>query len=368
MAENMEKAAEPKRVMYTRKFTKKERLNIFHGKADDHLVEMGKKCADNQMLQNLFAADPKLKIIFNSIIGKDKQDPPWFTSNIVAEAYQMFNSDNISDCIREIDARIDALEEINYELMGMGYNALKDFKYVSTIYSMINSQLFTIRDVNQSALCKTRIVTDQQKKDIDYTNTFKTSKSWPRIMTYLSSTCAALGVTTAAFASSLRTAIEGVVGNSNMAMALGTGAFVVSTTLFATGQLIDFFVNRSIKSIIDRADKKMTKIMKERDDEVNKRLKFLRVKSLELQAHYRYYNGVKKEEPAIADAAEREDWDAVDKWMDEAISGILANEGEKVPFGYSSYISSKLVERATAEVGGLDGNPSPSIHQDSSRP
>jgi len=255
------------------------------------------------------------------------------------------------------------MEAINHELMGAGYNALKDFKYVSTIYSMIGSELFTIRSINENAAFETKMVLDQQKKDLAYANTFKTSKSWPRIMTYLSTTCAAMGVTTAAFASSLKTAVEGIVGTSNVAMAVGTGAFILSTTLFATGQLIDFFVNRGIRKMIDRANSKAKEIMEWRDREVNKRLMFLRVKSLELQAKYRYYNGLKKEEPAMAQAAEEGDWEEINKWVDEAINRILKDGRKEVLSSYSGYVSSKMVERASAEVGGLDGNPSPELHQ-----
>jgi|GEM_PF-6542085 len=347
----------PRRIRYTRKFSAKDRRNVFQKNANDVLVGVYTQCEENQTIRDLIDKDTKLKIILNSIIAKDRYDAPWFISNIMAEAHQVFNCDSIPDALTEIDARIDGLETINHELIGMGYNALKDFKFVSTVYSMIMSELYTICDIRESADYEIDTLKKQQSKDIAYANEFLSKKSWPRIMTYVSAISASLGVTTAAFASNLKDVIGQIAGSSNVAMVLGTGTFVVSTVLFTTGKLIDFFVNRGIRKIMDSVDGKMKGIMRWEEGEVNKRLAFIRLKVIELEAKCRYLNDVKKEAPDIARAIDRGDWEKINAWVDEAIQQSISKADEKAPFKrLEDFVSSRMSARAKAEIEGFDGN------------
>jgi hypothetical protein len=357
MAENQGGKEKPRRLRYTRKFSANDRRSVFQKNANDVLLSVYTKCEENQVISKLIDDDTKLKIILNSIIAKDKYDAPWFISNIMAEAHQVFNCDSIPNALKEINARICGLETINHELIGMGYNALKDFKFVSTVYSMIMSELYTIKDIRESADCEIDVLKKQQSKDITYANEFLSKKSWPRIMTYLSAISASLGVTTAAFASNLRDVVEKVAGSSNVAMVLGTGAFVVSTVLFITGKLMDFFVNRRIRKIMNAVNDKIKSIMGWEEGEVNKRLAFIRFKVIELEAKCRYINDVKKEAPAIARAIDKGDWEQINAWVDGAIQQEMFKAAEKAPLKrLGDFVSARMSTRASVEIGGLDGN------------
>lgn len=339
---------------------KAKRLSPFQKKPNEVLIEVYKKCEANEAITKLIDNDPKLKIILNSIMAKDKYDAPWFISNIMAEAHQIFNCDNISETIKEIDARIDSLEAINHELIGMGYNALKDFKFVSTVYSMILSDLYTIRDITANVDNEIRKITEQEDKDIGYSNEFLSKKSWPRIMTYVSTITASLGITMAAFASNLKEIIGQIAGSSNVAMVVGTGAFVASTALFATGKLTDFFVNRSIRKIMAKVDARIKSMMKWQELEINKRLEFIRIKVVELEVKCRYFNDVKKEVPSsVVHAIDNGEWDKINEWVDGTIQDILSESKEKPsPKQTVDYVSGRMAGRAKAEIGALDGSTS----------
>jgi hypothetical protein len=359
MALNEKAAPEggPGKIVYSKRLGSKDRRSVFQKNANDVLLGVYTRCEENQTIREQIDRDTKLKIILNSIIAKDRYDAPWFISSIMAEAHQAFNCDSIPDALKEMDARIDGLETINHEIIGMGYNALKDFKFVSTVYSMIMSELYTIKDIRENADHEIRTLTDQQQKDISYANEFLSKKSWPRIMTYVSTISASLGVTTAAFASNLKDIIGQIAGSSNVAMVLGTGAFVVSTALFATGHLIDFFVNRSIRKIMDTTDGKTRGIMRWEEGEVNKRLAFIRFKVIELEAKCRYLNDVKKEAPDIARAIDDGDWERINAWVDAAIQQDVSKAGGKPPFRrLADFVSNRMSIRARAEISGLDGN------------
>jgi hypothetical protein len=344
-------------IQKNRQNAKANKLGPFQKKPNEVLIEVYNRCEQNETIRALIDGDPKLKIHLNSIIAKDKYDAPWFTTSIIPEAHQLFNCDDIPQTIREIDARIDALEAINHELIGMGYNALKDFKFVSTVYSMILSELYTIKDITATADTELRMIAGQQEKAIGYANEFLSKRSWPRIMTYVSTITASLGVTMAAFASNLKQLVENVAGSSNVAMVVGTGAFVLSTVLFATGKLTDFFVNRSIRNIMAKADRKAKSILRWQEAEINWRLFFLRNKVIEIGAKCRYFNDVKKEAPEIAKAIDDGDWGKINRWVDEAIQQGSSKTAETPVLSTIADIASvSMARRARAEIGGLDGS------------
>jgi hypothetical protein len=352
-------------VLYPKRFTsKRDKLNIFHYRKDRVLISRIREFNKNSVIRGHLKDDSKLKIILNSIVAKDKYDAPWFLLNLVEEAHQIFNSDNLSEQIKKIDARISALEDINHELIGMGYNALKDFKFVSTVYSMINSELFTIRDVDKKLAYEAEALMSQQKKDIEYANEFKTKRSWPRIVTYVTAISGSMGVTMAAFASELRTMVESMAGANKYALVVGTGAAVLSAVSFATGKLLDFFVNREIKGIVQNTHQSIMKLLKERDNEVSKRLAFIRLMLIKLEAQCRYLNDVKKEEPKLAVAIDKGDWNKVNKQIYSSTIKILLEKGERFPLKFMNRPSATMVENAIAEIRGLDGNPAPEIKKD----
>jgi hypothetical protein len=356
---------QPKKVCYPKRFTKsRDKLSVFHYPRNNVLVSSTREFSKNPIIKAHLSKDSKLKIILNSILAKDKYDAPWFLSNIMAEAHQIFNSDSISDKIHQINSRIGALEDINHELIGMGYNALKDFKFVSSVYSMINSESCTIRNVNQNAGYEVDALMEQQKKDIAYANEFKARRSWPRIFTYVTTIAGSLGVTMAAFASQLRQAVENMAGANKFALIAGSGAAVLSVVAFSTGKLLDFFVNREIKIIIRNTDERIKEILRWRDGEVNKRLAFIRFKVIELEAKCRYLNDVKKEVPNLAVAIDQGNWEQINRWVDSSINKVLSDKKEKTRFRFLDRVSSGMVERANAEISGLDGNPTPQTRRD----
>jgi hypothetical protein len=207
---------------------------------------------------------------------------------------------------------------------------------------------------------------DQQKKDIEYANEFKTKRSWPRVFTYLTTISGSLGVTMAAFASELRTMVESVAGANKVALVLGTGAAVLSAAAFTTGKLLDFFVNRGIKKTIEDTNDNIKDILKWRDGEVNKRLAFIRFKVIELEAKCRYLNDVKKEIPHLAVAIDQGNWEQINTWVDLSIRQILSEKKER-PFFKFNHVSSQMVDRAKAEIDGLDGNPTPQTKRDNKK-
>jgi len=296
----------------------------------------------NKFLKAFLAEDPDAnKAKLAAIATRScREGSPLMIADLMAKANLMMKGDEktAKAVEQEIQAQLDALSALTSAMLRHGYDTdsrlyrkfARDYRFLDTLLCDIKSEIEVARSIKKSGTDEKTILLETEQKRMDFIDRLQKRMSGARITTFLASISTMVGVPTAVVFKDFTAWLQATFPQAP-SLALGF-AFVVaiSAASIATSALIDFYTMVNRNAVISRTRAKIRDVLEWEQNEIGKKLANVYIMAMSLAAKFEYNKDVKREFPALANAAAAEDWGAVRKMIDSAIRTISeAGEAEK---------------------------------------
>jgi hypothetical protein len=276
--------------------------------------------------------NPRIKMLDAIATRSCRNGSPLMIADIMAKANLMMKGDEkMAQAVEtEIKAQMGALQALTSAMLRYGYDTdsrlykkfARDYRFLDTLLCYIKSEIEAARSIKKRADDEKKLINDTQQTRLKFINKFQERMSGTRLLTYGSSIFTAVGVSIRLAYNDLTNWIQRTFPNWP-SVVVGLAIVVgVSAAGLATSALIDFgvMVNRNI--VASRTRSKIRDVLEWEQKEIGKKLANVYIMAMSLATKFGYSDDVKREFPALANAASADDWVTVRRIIDSAIRAV----------------------------------------------